>query len=1597
MMNGNKKIYLCDPSNNIIAELNGLVTDSVSYSKHAKDYQTLTCEVDKYIIVDGEKVVSSGYEQISVFMQLFIDGIGYFQIQQPEEDNDGVREYKTVTAYSCEKEFEDKDILSFQVNTGEDGSLELLDDNNLDELGFAKEYVTFYRGNDSGKTDYSLIHYFLEQMPGWTVRDEDIDRSLWYKKCTFDEENSNLYSLLTSVVAPKFECIITFDILHRRIGAIAKEHLESKTVEITDINGKKETITYNNDFDTSIFIGFRNLANSINVTTDEDSIFTQFTCSGDEDLTFEDVNFGQKTIINLSYFMCEPYMRQETADKIKKWQTWCDENRDAYINLSKQWATLDNKNTELTDRVPSDMDYWKQWSEMDSELLEKNLKYYQALLESLQQSVDQRDESDQFTGTDDNKKYNPVLKSDGSVDHDYYLNLLKQGVADYGGYYTYFEIITYVIPNIQIAIDNKGKVESEQKEYVKTYETDWALYGITELQNKKKTYEDVIATLGDYTLPFKDATTDKGESEYTKKYSEYWEAKNNLETLKPVLEQLLQEQAGLTNQIDDVLEKRKTYKQQYLFRKKDTAGNIVYNWDLTESEYTLISSLTHNTDYTNSNIFSTTIDDTTTKIDREKELFDDSVEKLSEVCQPQYTFTVNMDNLLRIPEFSCWVGDFDLYRFIRLGIRDDYAVKLRIIGITYNPCEITPDLTLEFSNMITSSNGRSDLTDILSSENNRGSKNSISLGASTNYDVDFATTLLQTMMKTGLFRNSISNIVGDLNISGEAILDSAKIKNLFAEYVEAGEIKVGYITGDKAEFKEFYSKYGVIDELVTQVVNSSTIYADQIKSKDGKTFIDLVNSSLDIQKIASSEIITNTITSISSITAREVVDYSYIREAIVGKMTAGELLAGDIVVTDKMRILSDSSGTKGLVINGSTMQFIGADGKVGVQIGYGANDKPSIIIRDDNGTALFTSSGVNAGVQASAIADGLIVNNMISNNTISKDKINFPIIEPNAQGGVDITQIYDGKGNKWGVESTQFAKDIIKFKEDSEKHQQQTDTSVGVLNNRIESIENSITGIETVVDKENKTIKDAVWENVYLYKPKLDANGKIQYDSDGHIITEKDAYNIIQRNNETIRTLSELTTTIYDKDLNGKTSRITTAMQTAEKFNWLVKNGSTQSSMTLTDSMLNAIVAQFTVTGTDGTSTIIEGGKIKTGSIDTDLLNTSAIKSKNYQAGAYKDEAGYSLNGTFLDLSNGLIHMPGYYNDLLGNTYIRGNIQATSGLIGIDDNNAWKIGATTVITSGNTGKQYASLAATGNAIISTGKLQLHDNKLNTYNYGQYIKYNGTYYDYGIQTPELDSAKYNAGSDEKTAGSFIYVRSYTPTGSSSALPQHDTSWKYLLRITKMGEIYFGDTLISGNDGAFLSKNGGTITGDLTVTGTITGNFTGSATSVSNALSINGNSYNGSAAVSIDVRNIIQGGNGTKAASNWTPYGLIYASSTTALSSLSTGTSGQVLKSNGSAPPTWVNIAELIKQSGGATGNDLSKYVTLHTEQTISGKKSFTSDMTIYSTTKSTSTTTGALSVKGGICSEDTISGNKIMIGNNCTMEMDSLGCLNFVFA
>lgn len=480
-----KKIYLCDFNLHPLTVLNGVDTNSVKYSCHVKDYDELTFDVDEYIIINGKKVKSLGYDMLLPYMTVYLEDLGMFQIQNPKTSNDGNSEKKSIIAYSLEKEFEDKNWLNFKCNTGDKDSLEQVAENNLNELGYAKEFVTFYNKN---KHDLSFIHLLLEKLPGWSVDDDDIDPVLWTRKLpAITQDNTNLYALCCSYIAPRMEILFLFDTIHRKIKAIAKENLNDKKYEST------------------VFISYRNLAQSIDIDVDEDSIFTRFNVRGDGDLNVINCNYGDYYVMNLDYFLCSPYISDELLIKVKKWIKYRDDNRNKYIEVAKNAADASQKVNDIIYRNPADDLDIKQWDDMNEDGLNESLKYYNSLLTSLQVSVDPNWDA----SNNDFSTYKPWTKADGSVDHDKYLEKLKAQENGYGGYYTYYDILHYIIPNIEIAIRNLKKVDEKKEDYVKDWETNWDLYGTSELDALNKKYTEELEKVQDYAKPWSELTDEE--------------------------------------------------------------------------------------------------------------------------------------------------------------------------------------------------------------------------------------------------------------------------------------------------------------------------------------------------------------------------------------------------------------------------------------------------------------------------------------------------------------------------------------------------------------------------------------------------------------------------------------------------------------------------------------------------------------------------------------------------------------------------------------------------------------------------------------------------------------------------------------------------------------------------------------------------------------------------------------------------------------------------------------------------------------------------------------------------------------------------------
>ena len=134
MIPNSKKIYLCSPDLKKITILNGIQTDSVDFHPQVKGYSELSFSVDRYISINGKRVISNGYEELLTYMYIYLEDIGYFFIEPPEISYDGNNEVKTINAYSAEKEFEGRDWVGIKINCGTSDSLEYsyTDESNID-------------------------------------------------------------------------------------------------------------------------------------------------------------------------------------------------------------------------------------------------------------------------------------------------------------------------------------------------------------------------------------------------------------------------------------------------------------------------------------------------------------------------------------------------------------------------------------------------------------------------------------------------------------------------------------------------------------------------------------------------------------------------------------------------------------------------------------------------------------------------------------------------------------------------------------------------------------------------------------------------------------------------------------------------------------------------------------------------------------------------------------------------------------------------------------------------------------------------------------------------------------------------------------------------------------------------------------------------------------------------------------------------------------------------------------------------------------------------------------------------------------------------
>lgn len=330
------KVILCQTNKDKICQLN--VTNLQGTFKF-NSYSEISFNVASvyHDLITGEQKRTPYYDYIEGLRLVYLEGFGYFQLQDPELYSDGIQEYKSINAYSLEYSLSQRYLETFIINMGDTG----------DTVG-SIDRVVLYNPSD---VDHSLLHLVLQKAYGWTIG--HVDDELASQGRSFEVDRESIYDFIMNDMCDTFKCYVEFDTINNIINVYSENEIErftgdgkTKSFRLTNnfyddstvtINGHETTqykydqntkelslvtapsqgdiIEITNEFkskyDTDIIVAFENLSNEMRINYSADDIKTVLTVKGADDLDIRNVNFGLSSIINLEYYCTPEWMGEK--------------------------------------------------------------------------------------------------------------------------------------------------------------------------------------------------------------------------------------------------------------------------------------------------------------------------------------------------------------------------------------------------------------------------------------------------------------------------------------------------------------------------------------------------------------------------------------------------------------------------------------------------------------------------------------------------------------------------------------------------------------------------------------------------------------------------------------------------------------------------------------------------------------------------------------------------------------------------------------------------------------------------------------------------------------------------------------------------------------------------------------------------------------------------------------------------------------------------------------------------------------------------------------------------------------------------------------
>lgn len=730
-------LTLCETDKSKICQLD---TTSMKGTFKFNSYDELSFTVGRtYTNMNtGETQVNPFYDKIEGLRLVYLDGFGYFEIQEPEISSDGIKEVKNVTAYGYEYTLAQKYLEGFKVNTGEVDSMEV-----VNATGNTIVPIVFYRPE---KPELSLLHLVLEKIYGWSIG--HVDSSLATMSRTFDVSRVSVYDFLVQDLCESFNCFIVFDTINNTINFYAESLVSKfiadgmtqsfiitpspyKDIGSVSIDGYKvspSSYTYDPNtgvltflyitpadrsfievtdgaqaqWITDVYVTFDNLAQNITINYSADDIKTVLTIKGADDLDIREVNMGLPYLTDVSYYYSLDWMGQDLYDAYTKYLQNYNTYQIEYQELSEKMLGVQNKITHEKQRLSlvyeeaPDVDettvgtyfirggtepnfYYTQVSLPEE--YNANVVYYKLPSVSLNETI-VHNLYEALRVYFDSKDQKDVSAIEALYN--------QEGQKNPFGFMT-----NYTIEQLVDELKSATTLDQKDSAILIFLDEMWDQVGLTPLEQIYYKQYKII----------QDTNIEAGwDDESNVNYWNYYPVTLILESLdteisqrKEIIEKLEAEYNALQAQSNEIMQNvmvdvafKKFFKEQGLSDKDAETKTM--------KALIRLSAFLREDEYTDSNFAQTDTDTIATLMQTKKELMESGRIELSKLCEPKLSFSMDIANIYAIPGFKAITQQFQLGNLINVELRKDYIKRARLLQVDINFDDFS-DFSCEFGEL----------------------------------------------------------------------------------------------------------------------------------------------------------------------------------------------------------------------------------------------------------------------------------------------------------------------------------------------------------------------------------------------------------------------------------------------------------------------------------------------------------------------------------------------------------------------------------------------------------------------------------------------------------------------------------------------------------------------------------------------------------------------------------------------------------------------------------------------------------------------------------------------------------------------------------